>query len=95
MTEICTLANISRGTFYTHYVVYYDLLEKLELEFADNILNIMYEYQFDTDSSPIMNSFVEYVYENADKLFLLLGNQSTGKGLERAYDVLKKQAIPV
>lgn len=37
VTEICTNADINRGTFYSHYSDPYDLKEKLEAEFIEAI----------------------------------------------------------
>ena len=35
--ELCELADINRGTFYSHYTDIYDLVEKLEDELIENI----------------------------------------------------------
>lgn len=44
VTEICTNADINRGTFYSHYSDPYDLKEKLEAEFIEAIRARICEY---------------------------------------------------
>ena len=39
-TEICTLADVNRGTFYTHYTDQYDLLQQIQDDFADEVLEL-------------------------------------------------------
>lgn len=44
VTEICTNADINRGTFYSHYSDPYDLKEKLEAEFIEAIRERICKY---------------------------------------------------
>lgn len=39
-TEICALADVNRGTFYTHYTDQYDLLQQIQDEFAAEVLDL-------------------------------------------------------
>jgi len=39
-TEICALADVNRGTFYTHYTDQYDLLQQIQDEFAAEVLEL-------------------------------------------------------
>jgi len=39
-TEICALADVNRGTFYTHYTDQYDLLKQIQDDFADEVLEL-------------------------------------------------------
>lgn len=45
ITDITKRANISRGTFYTHYKDIYDLIECYQKEFVDNLSVFMQNYQ--------------------------------------------------
>ena len=39
--EICDLAELNRATFYKHYLDVYDLLDKIELQFLDELLAVL------------------------------------------------------
>lgn len=39
--EICAMAEINRATFYKHYLDVYDLLEKIEAQFLDELRDIL------------------------------------------------------
>jgi len=39
-TEICALADVNRGTFYTHYTDQYDLLQSIQDDFAAEVLDL-------------------------------------------------------
>lgn len=39
--KLCDLAEINRSTFYKHYLDIYDLMEKIEEEFTDNLKKIL------------------------------------------------------
>jgi AcrR family transcriptional regulator len=39
--EICNLAEINRTTFYKHYLDVYDLLDKIEAQFLEELLSVL------------------------------------------------------
>lgn len=39
--EICDLAELNRATFYKHYLDVYDLLDKIELQFLDELMTVL------------------------------------------------------
>ena len=39
--EICDLAELKRATFYKHYLDVYDLLDKIELRFIDELMAVL------------------------------------------------------
>ena len=39
--EICNLAQINRTTFYKHYLDVYDLLDKIEAQFLEELLSVL------------------------------------------------------
>lgn len=39
--EICDLAELNRATFYKHYLDVYDLLDKIELQFLEDLMAVL------------------------------------------------------
>lgn len=83
--QITDLADINRGTFYTHYLDKYDLLEKLEDEHVDIVRAFINESktssggQFSTeDLRQIMEFLISHIEENIGfyRLMFKVGKES-------------------
>ena len=63
VSEICELSDINRGTFYRYYDNVYDLLDKIEAEFVNELVNATKvddeEYSVSSFVSVLLNVFVE------------------------------------
>lgn len=77
ITELCSVAEINRGTFYSHYTDIYDLLEKIEKDMMSDFqkaLNPLLNSEKD-DLTPlkITTSIFKCLKENADICTVTLG----------------------
>ncbi|MBQ4031799.1 MAG: TetR/AcrR family transcriptional regulator, partial [Bacilli bacterium] len=94
VSEICKIADINRATFYRYYLDVFDLLDKMEDEFVDEVKEA---YRVDdNDEQPLshyVTALLNICYEN-QKLAKILFT-STGKPyflnsiLEEAYNKCK------
>ncbi len=75
--ELCESAGINRGTFYTHYVDIYDLLEKIEYEmkcdFQDALKPLLELNPEDITPLKITTEIFKCLQENADVCSVTLG----------------------
>ena len=65
VSELTTLADISRGAFYTHYQDIYDLYESLENDFIADMSSIIVEGS-PNEYYDQYEKVIDYVRENAD-----------------------------
>lgn len=82
--ELCELADINRGTFYTHYADLYDLVDKLEAELAEKSRQIA---SFFLNEEPIISHemvvhIFRHIQDNIESYRLILLNPSSVKCLE-------------
>ena len=74
--ELTDMADLNRGTFYLHYKDVFDLLEKTEAELQDEFNQLVLKHDaVDLKQRPavIFNEIYSLVYENADLIEILLG----------------------
>ncbi|WP_331490816.1 TetR/AcrR family transcriptional regulator [Aquibacillus rhizosphaerae] len=66
--EICTLADINRSTFYSHYMDQFDLLNQIEEEIIADMNETLTSYNYNQDDQTLQmtEKIVEYVAENSD-----------------------------
>lgn len=76
ISEICTLADINRATFYRYYLDIYDLLEKIEEEFILELVTAT-EDEDDTNVSLFLHKVLE-VFLNNKELVKILFNTKNG-----------------
>lgn len=93
--EICEQANINRSTFYTYYKDYPDFLEKTETEVANDFLSIIKHYDFDTDTTPVVEMIIQYISDNLDDFFLLFANETKDIIWKKLSDSIKEITLPV
>lgn len=96
VSEICNIADINRATFYRYYLDVFDLLDKIEEEFVEEVKNA---YTVgDSDNQPLTHyvlALLNICYENQKMVKILF--TSTGKPyflnsiLEEAYDKCKRR----
>jgi len=73
--EICSLADISRATFYKYYTDQYDLLKKTEEEviaFIEKILKKYEVFKYDKSSTlHLMEEILQYIADNNKSIYVL------------------------
>ncbi|MCA0970526.1 TetR/AcrR family transcriptional regulator [Halobacillus litoralis] len=82
--EICTLADINRSTFYTHYRDHYDLLHKIEDEITEDMNRYLhsYSYEHEEESLQMTEKILEYIIEHK-LMFETLLNIDTASTFEK------------
>ena len=74
--ELTDMADLNRGTFYLHYKDVFDLLEKTEAELQEDFNQLVRKHDaVDLKQRPsvIFNEIYYLVYDNADLIEILLG----------------------
>ena len=69
--ELTDLADVNRGTFYTHYRDLYDMLEQMEQEMFQELEDMLDSYASDIlqqDITPILRDVFRFVGRNKDCL---------------------------
>ena len=74
VTEICSLSDINRGTFYRYYMDVYDLLKNIEQEFIDEIKNSPSIERMQDHSIYSFTKGILSIFENNKKLVRILFN---------------------
>ena len=70
VTEICTIAEISRSTFYLHYADCYQILEELQDELCDKLIDAIKPKK---NNAPIDSMFDTHdILRNNNDLYILL-----------------------
>ena len=73
--EICALADVSRATFYKHYVDQYDLLRKIEEDTIGFIHNVLKKYTvFKNDKNvtlKMLEEILQYIADNNKSIYVL------------------------
>ena len=93
---ICEKANINRGTFYYHYLDVPDLIEKLGIDAAERVAqSILSRYNFDGETSNLLEDLFKCLKEYPDDAKLLFGNsKSSDQGLDYLYKTMRDVAMP-
>lgn len=93
--DICDAADINRGTFYLHYQDIYALMEALELEFADELIEILQQPHsvFTGDFSSFLLDFMKHLEENPHIELILQHPAATGKGIQKIVDYTYQQYV--
>lgn len=89
VTEICSLADVNRATFYAYYTDSYDLMNKIEMEFIDEIKQ-QQDILSTTDEDEYYLALLQYIYDNA-KMCRVLLEKNIEKNFERQVAALLEQ----
>ena len=73
VTELCSLADINRATFYKYYVDIYDLIEKIELELYNDIKKSIDLIENNESIKPFIDNMIKIIYENQNACKVLFG----------------------
>ena len=84
--ELTDLADVNRGTFYTHYRDLYDMLEQMEQEMFQELEDMLDSYASDIlqqDITPILRDVFRFVGRNKDLCQVFLARQAVDRFSQR------------
>ena len=94
--ELTDMADLNRGTFYLHYKDVFDLLEKTEAELQDEFNQLVLKHDaVDLKQRPavIFNEIYSLVYENADLIEILLGENGDLNFFNRLKKLIREKCL--
>lgn len=94
--ELTDMADLNRGTFYLHYKDVFDLLEKTETELQDEFNQLVQKHgAVDLKQRPavIFNEIYSLVYDNADLIEILLGENGDINFVNRLKNLIRDKCL--
>ena len=94
--ELTDMADLNRGTFYLHYKDVFDLLEKTEAELQEDFNQLVRKHDaVDLKQRPaeIFNEIYTLVYENADLIEILLGENGDLNFVNRLKQLIREKCL--
>lgn len=94
--ELTDMADLNRGTFYLHYKDVFDLLEKTEAELQEDFNQLVCKHgAVDLKQRPsvIFNEIYSLVYDNADLIEILLGENGDLNFLNRLKQLIREKCL--
>lgn len=94
--ELTDMANLNRGTFYLHYKDVFDLLEKTEAELQEDFNQLVCKHDaVDLKQRPsvIFNEIYSLVYDNADLIEILLGENGDLNFVNRLKQLIREKCL--
>ena len=93
--ELCELANVNRGTFYTHYQDIYALLEEIEGEMYASFQKALEPLLSHGDGSPvaICMGIFECLRENYDMCIIMLGDYSDKQFMAKLLNLGREKCL--
>jgi AcrR family transcriptional regulator len=94
VTDICTQADVNRGTFYLHYYDPYDLLEQIEKELLDEIMVAVDKLtKKNANSSSILKEMFEIIVKNKKLCQVILSDNGHKQFLTDIIDLTREKVI--
>lgn len=94
--ELTDMADLNRGTFYLHYKDVFDLLEKTEAELQEDFNQLVCKHDaVDLKQRPsvIFNEIYYLVYDNADLIEILLGENGDLNFVNRLKQLIREKCL--
>lgn len=94
--ELTDIADLNRGTFYLHYKDVFDLLEKTEAELQEDFNQLVCKHDaVDLKQRPsvIFNEIYSLVYDNADLIEILLGENGDLNFVNRLKQLIREKCL--
>ena len=94
--ELTDMADLNRGTFYLHYKDVFDLLEKTEAELQEDFNQLVCKHDaVDLKQRPsvIFNDIYSLVYDNADLIEILLGENGDLNFVNRLKQLIREKCL--
>lgn len=89
VTDICTKADLNRGTFYNYYCDAYDLLAQIEDSFYDNLTRQLERFKTDGISGTLLTELLSTIEQNRDLCNVLFNINADKTFLNRLLDLMK------
>lgn len=93
VTDICTLAEINRGTFYTHYADPYDLLSQIENELYADISNTLEKHMDMATNYELLTEIMEVLAQNATLVKVLISDNGDKDYVRRIVNIARDKSI--
>lgn len=93
VTDICKIANINRGTFYTHYKDAYDLLESMEDELFNQILEYIEITPVEEYKDILLLRALELIEENKELCKILFSKHMKSSTIDRVIYLANRAEI--
>ena len=94
--ELTDMADLNRGTFYLHYKDVFDLLEKTEAELQEDFNQLVCKHDavaLKKRPSVIFNEIYSLVYDNADLIEILLGENGDLNFVNRLKQLIREKCL--
>ena len=94
--ELTDMADLNRGTFYLHYKDVFDLLEKTEAELQEDFNQLVCKHDavaLKQRPSVIFNEIYSLVYDNADLIEILLGENGDLNFVNRLKQLIREKCL--
>ena len=92
--EVCTLADISRSTFYTHYLDCFDLMEEIENEILGEFASSL-KYIREADVPSLIEGIYLMVEKHEEACRVLVFGGASPSVLSRMIDIARENTISV
>lgn len=89
--ELCAVAGVNRGTFYSHYEDIYDLLRQIEDEMYEKLTNTVSEYLLeDHNVKQFYYELFRFFHDNSEMCIMLFGKNSDYNFVNKLLDYGQK-----
>lgn len=92
--ELAELVDINRGTFYLHYRDIFDMVEKIQQELFDEFNQRIKKHslkELGTNPLPLIEDLFEFISDNADLFYVMLGPNGDMAFVERMKLLIKEE----
>lgn len=93
VTDLCTLADLNRGTFYSYYRDVFDLLEQIENDFFEEIRTYIQSSRSVRQYPDFVYDIIDAVDKNREFCNILLGQNGDDQFLVRVLEAARETAI--
>ncbi|MDD4188504.1 MAG: TetR/AcrR family transcriptional regulator [Eubacteriales bacterium] len=99
--ELCDVAGVNRGTFYSHYADIYDLMDSIEKEMLVELKRTIEEFQVNNEKNRGGSPFSIYFFifnfflKNTDMCTILLGENSDRRFVTQLLDMGQEMCIQI
>ncbi|HON20187.1 MAG TPA: TetR/AcrR family transcriptional regulator [Bacteroidales bacterium] len=91
--EICSLADVNRGTFYSHYYDTYDLLEQIENDFYNQVKNAVDISLHRVDTTFFLKDTIQIIYDNSDLCKILFSEYGNQSFIKKIINIAKEKSM--
>lgn len=93
VTDICTHADLNRGTFYNYYTDAYDLLSQIEEGLYKDLIRQIKRFEEDGVSGPLLAELMLSIEKNRELCHVLFNINSDRTFFNRLFELMKPHAF--